>query len=218
MGGLLPGMTKTLYLWDMAGTIFHEKWDTEKTKYPSIEAWVAAQLGKDIKDVSDRKFEQMHEIPYKEGWYFQLALQPGVKEVLSWTQHNETFSTGMQEQMDWRSQYLTPRVGFDIRDFFQKLNSTFDYGETNKKTKEMLIDYLEKKYQQGYKTVVYTDDKVKNCQFFIDAVKSLRKKYPDFSYRLYHILNDDSGIKDKEAYWEIGSLYDFLTNEQKLNK
>jgi len=210
-------MTKTLYLWDMAGTIFYERWDTEKTKYPNVEAWVEAQLGKKFKDISDRQFEQMHEIPYEEGWYFQLALQPGVKEVLFWTKHNETFSTGMQEQMDWRSQYLTPRVGFDIKKFFQKLNSTFDYGETNKKTKEMLVDYLTKKYQAGYMTVVYTDDKLANCQSFIDAVESVKKNHPAFSYRLYHILNDDSGIKDKKTYWEIGSLYDFLANEKKVS-
>ncbi|MFA6254753.1 MAG: hypothetical protein WC675_01815 [Patescibacteria group bacterium] len=210
-------MTKTLYLWDMAGTIFHEEWDVKETKYPSIEAWIEAQLGKKIKDVPDRKFEQMYEIPYKEGWYFQLALQPGAKEVLSWTKYNETFSTGMQEQMDWRAEYLVPKTGFDFRSCFQKLNSTFDYGETNKKTKEMLVDYLEKKYQQGYKTVIYTDDKETNCQFFLEAVKSVKDKYPDFSARLYHILNNNSGIKDKKTYWEIGSLYDFLANEKKVS-
>ena len=209
-------MTKPLYLWDMAGTIFHEEWNTEKTNYPNIEAWIEAQSGKDIRDISDRKFEEMHEIPYQEGWYFKLALKPGVKEVLSWTKHNETFSTGMQEQMDWRAYYLTPRNGFDIRKFFQRLNSTFDYGETNKKTIEMYVDYLAKKYQEGYKTIVYTDDKLKNCQFFADAVKSLRKKYPDFSCRLYHVLNDNSGLIQKDGLWQIGNLKDLPINEQIL--
>lgn len=209
---------KTLYIWDMAGTIFNEEWDVKKTKYAVYDDWVESQLCKKINEVSDRVYEEMYEIPYKEGWYFQLALQPGVKEVLSWTKHNETFSTGMQEQMDWRAECLNPKVGFDIREFFQKFNSTFDYDETNKKTKKMLVGYLNKKYQEGYKTVVYTDDKLENCQFFLDAVELVRKKYHDFSYRLYRILNNDKGLKQKNGYWEIGSLHNFLINEKKLVK
>ena len=55
-------MSKTLYLWDMAGTLFHEEWDAKRTKYPNVEAWVEAQLNKKFKDVSDRKFEEMHEL------------------------------------------------------------------------------------------------------------------------------------------------------------
>ena len=208
---------KTLYIWDMAGTIFHEEWNVEKTKYPDIDSWMEVQLGKNIKDISDRKYEDMHKIPYEEGWYFKLDLKPGVKEALRFGKHNETFSTGMQEQMDWRAEYLVPKTGFDFRPYFQKINTTFDYGETNKKTKEMLVDYLTKKYQQGYKTVVYTDDKLANCQFFLDAVNSVKKEYLDFSYRLYHILNNDKGLRQKNGYWEIGSLHDFLANEKSLN-
>ncbi|MFA6410170.1 MAG: hypothetical protein WCW26_01185 [Candidatus Buchananbacteria bacterium] len=210
-------MAKTLYLWDLAGTIFNEVWDVVKTGYPDYEAWVEAQLGKKISEVSDRQCEEMYEIPYKQGWHFQLDLKPGAKEVLTWAKHNETFSQGMQEQIDWRAQYLTPRVGFDIRRFFQKLNSTFDYGETNKKTKEILTDYSIKKYQAGYKTIVYADDKLTNCQAFIDAVESVKMSYPDFSYRLYHILNDNSGLVEKDGYWQIGSLLDLLANEKNIN-
>jgi len=206
---------KTLYIWDMAGTIFNEEWDAVKTKYPSIEAWIQAQLGKKIGDISDRKFEEMHEIPYKEGWHFKLDLKPGAKEALQFSQHNETFTTGVPEQLDWRAEYLAPKTGFDFRSYFQKINTTFDYGETNKKTKEMLVDYLSKKYQEGYKTVVYTDDKLTNCQFFLDAVELVRRKYQDFSYRLYHVLNNDQGLKHKDGYWQIGSLYDLLANEKK---
>lgn len=211
-------MSKTLYLWDMAGTIFHEEWNVKKTKYATYDDWIESQLGKKINEVSDRTYEEMYKIPYKEGWYFQLALQPGVKEVLSWTKYNETFSTGTPEQMDWRAEYLNSKIGFDIRNFFQEINSTFDYSDTNKKTKEMLADYLSKKYQQGYKIVVYTDDKLENCQFFVDAVKLVKKKYSDFSYRLYYILNNKQSLKRNGDYWEIGSLYDFLANEKELTK
>jgi hypothetical protein len=207
-------MSKTLYLWDLAGTLFYEKWDAKKTGYPTVRAWVAAQLGKKEEEMTDREYEEMHEIPYKKGWYFQLALQPGVKEALSLGKYRETFSTGVPEQMDWRAEYLNPKTGFDFRKYFQKINTTFDYEETDKKTKEMLVDYLGKKYQQGYKTVVYTDDKLKNCQMFLEAVKSVKKEHKNFSYRLYHILNDNQGLRKKDSYWEIGNLYDFLANEK----
>ncbi|MFA6215162.1 MAG: hypothetical protein WC768_01170 [Patescibacteria group bacterium] len=209
-------MNKTLYLWDLAGTIFYEVWDKEKTGWPNYDAWVAAQLGKKISEVSDREYEETYQIPYEKGWYFQLKLQPGAKEALILAKHNEAFTTGVPEQMDWRAAYLVPKTGFDFRKYFQKINTTFDYGETNKKTEEMLVGYLQKKYQQGYKTVVYTDDKLTNCQMFIEAVKLVQKKYLGFSRRIYHILNNNSGLAKKADWWQIGNLKDLLANEKKF--
>jgi len=208
-------MIKTLYLWDLAGTLFNEEWDSTKTNYPDYNAWLEAQLGKKIIEVSDRQYEEMYEIPYKQGWYFHLDLKPGVKEVLTWAKHNETFTTGVPEQMDWRAEYLIPKIGFDFRKYFQKINSTFDYGETNKKTVETFADFLGKKYQEGYKIIVYADDKLTNCQAFIDAVESVKRNYPDFSYRLYHVLNNNSGIIEKDSYWQVGNLKGLLINEKK---
>lgn len=209
--------TKTLYLWDLAGTLFDEKWDEEKTGYPSYSHWLMAKFNIDKNKVSPRVYEEMFKIPYQKGWYYNLALKPGFKKVLSWTKHNETFSTGVLEQIDWRAQYLNPRVGFDIRKFFQKFNSTFDYGETNTKTKVMLVDYLQKKYNEGYQTIVYTDDKLANCGSFREAATEVRSRYKDFSYRIYYILNDSSGLKDKGWCFKIGSLYDLLKNEQQIS-
>ncbi|RJR31057.1 hypothetical protein C4569_03395 [Candidatus Parcubacteria bacterium] len=209
-------MSKTLYLWDLAGTLFYEEWDIKKTGYPAIGDWIAAKLKKKKSEVTDREYEEMHRFAYEHGWPIKLALKPGFKEVLIWTKHNETFSTGMQEQMAWRAKYLNPKAGCDIRKFFQKFNSTFDYGETNKKTKEMLINYLGKKYRQGYRTVLYIDDKLSNCKFFISAVKSMQKRHKGLKYRLYHILNDKKGIRKKRGYFEIGRLTDIINNEKKL--
>ncbi|MFA5022217.1 MAG: hypothetical protein WC508_04025 [Patescibacteria group bacterium] len=211
-------MIKTLYLWDLAGTIFYEKWDAKKTGQPTYDAWLEAQLGKNISEISDREYEEMQKIPYSQGWYFQLDLQPGAKEVLEWAKHNETFTTGTPEQMDWRAECLLPKTGFDFRPYFQKINSTFDFGETNKKTPEMVANYLTEKYQQGYRVIVYTDDKLANCQMFLQAVKSFQDKYVDFSYRIYHILNSNSGLIKDNEYYQIGSLSDLLANEKELIK
>lgn len=207
---------KTLYLWDLAGTLFYEEWNAEKSGFPACLDWVASQLGKKPDELTDREYEAGHEIPYKEGWYWNLDIQPGVKEVLEWTKNNETFSTGVPEQVDWRMEYLKPKIGFDVRDYMQKINSTFDYGETNTKTKEMLVDYMQKKYDEGYKIIVCTDDKEKNLDSFKEAAEEIKKNYPDFSCRLYLAANDNQGLREKDNYCIIGSLNDLFTKEKQL--
>ena len=209
---------KTIYLWDLAGTLFPEEWNIKKTGFNSYSNWLQYKLGKRLKSISDREYETGYQIPYTQGWYFNLKLVPHFKKVLSWTKHNETFSTGNKEQVSWRAQYLNPKIGFDLTKYFQKLNSTFDYGKTNKKTKKMLVKYLDRKYQQGYKTVVYTDDKLDNLVFFKKAGELIKNKYPDFSFRLYNIFNSKSGLKNKKAYHEISGLLGLLANEKKLIK
>ena len=210
--------SKTLYLWDMASTIFYEEWNVEKTGCNTYEEWVEKQLNKKIEEVSDREVEEMFKIPYSDGWYFKLDLQKGVSEVLPWTKNNEAFTTGNPEQFLWRTQHTTPKTNFNARDYFQKINSTFDFGETNDKTEEMFLSILDNKYKEGFRTVVYTDDKVENAKFFKQVAEKIKEKYNDFDYRVYHILNDDKGLRNKDWYCEIGSLYDLLENEKSINK
>ncbi len=196
----------TLYLWDLADTLFPEKWNVELTGFANFEEYVKS-LGVDKQDV--RAFEKCFREPYVHGERFGLRIADGFAEVLGWTKHNETFSTGIQEQVDWRAEYLNPKVGFDVRKYFQKLGSTFDYGETNVKTQAMLEKYLAQRKSEGYDTIVYTDDKLKNCELFKKASESV-----GVSYRVYNIKNDDGGLRKKDWYWEIGNLYDLLKNEK----
>jgi len=211
-------MSKTLYLWDMAGTLYPQKWNDGLTGTKSFDEWIEKQLGKKIDEVSPRKYEEMYEVPYTKGIYFNLSVQPDYQKVLSWTKRNEAFTTGLSQTNDWRATYLNPLVGYDIRDYLQKINLTFDYAETNVKTEEMLINYLTGKFKEGYQTIVYTDDNLKNCESFCKAVKLVQKNYPKFSCRIYHIKNNQSGINDKKWYYEIGSLTDLMNNEKRLKK
>lgn len=209
---------KTIYLWDLAGTLFYEKWDKEKTGAESFEKWIEGKLNKKVADISPREYEEMQYEPYTNDLYLGLNIQPGFEEILSWTGHNETFSTGNPEQVEWRAEALQKKLGIDIRGYFQALNSTFDYGETNIKTEKMIAQYLDSKYKKGFKTIVYTDDKIENVDFFKKAAMNFKKLYSDFDFRLYHMLNDDSEIKDKSDYWEAGNLLEVLKNEKNINE
>jgi len=204
-------MNKILYLWDLGETLFWERWNEELTGFKSFDDYVVAQ-GVSLTDA--RGYENCYLKPYTTGKMINLDINSGFAEVLRSTKHNETFSGGMPDQMDWRAEYLNPKVGFDIRSFFQKCNSTFDYGETNVKTEAMLVDYLSKKVLEGYDTVVYTDDKFANGVFFKNAAETLKVKNPNFNYRFYHILNDEGGARPKDWYCEIGGLMDILKIEK----
>lgn len=206
---------RTLYLWDLANTLFREVWNRELTGFESFEDYVISK-GVELNDA--RGFEECYKEPYLQGEMFNLDVMPGYREVLSWTKNNETFSTGFQEQLRWRASYLNPRVGFDILNFFRKLGSTFDYGETNVKTKEMLVDYLNEKLTEGFKTIVYIDDKLANSHFFISAADGLKKQYSLFNCRFYHMLNDGKGLRAKDGYCETGSLYDLKESEERIRK
>lgn len=214
----MPFPSTTLYLWDLAGTLFHEKWDTVKTGYPDIRSYI---IGKGIAraDMTALEFERGHEVTLQEGWHWRLALQPGFREMLTWAHEhgrNATFSTGNVEQMDRRAEYLNPHVGFDIRQWFDELHSTFEYGNTNTKTKEMLVDFLTKKYNEGYRTVVYTDDKFANCELFKAAAENVKHLHHDFSFRLYFMKNDHQGLRANENTLEAGDLSDVLEHEKGL--
>ena len=204
-------MSKTLYLWDLANTLFLEKWNVELTGYLTFEDYVKAT----VKNPSDpRQFEEACKIPYLQGEMYGLRLADGFKEVLSWTKNNEAFTTGVKEQMDWRAAYLNPRVGFNIMSYFKKINTTFDFVETNVKTKEMIVKYLSVKIKEGYDTVVYTDDKQANCQLFKEAVNKVQQEGLVLNCRFYHILNSQSTIGKRGWYFEIGNLKDLLKSEK----
>ncbi|MFH0857087.1 MAG: hypothetical protein V1860_04270 [bacterium] len=207
-------MRKILYLWDLGGTLFPEKWNSEKTGFQTYEDWAADKLGKAKEELSNKEIDWTYEIPYKEGWHINLELAKGFKEVLEWAKNNEAFTSGIPEQIEWRAEYLNPRVGFDVRAFLKKINAASDYGAYNTKTKEMFLKYLNERYKQGYKIVVFTDDNLKYCDLFKQAADEQKDKHQDFSYRCYHILNDNGGLRKKEWYFEIGNLYDLMKNEK----
>ncbi len=198
-------MSKTLYLWDLAGTLFLERWDSEKGGFPDYNAYVVS-LGYNLKTISPRQYEEAYEIPYRNG-LFDLQIVPDFKEVLTWTKNNAVFTTGNREQIDWRAEQLLSKGNIDIRDYLKEIYSTFDYGNTNVKIAAMIKDILQKKSVQGFETFVYTDDKLANCQFFKQAAA-------DYNSRVYHMCNDNSGLRERDGYWEIGSLYDMMENEQ----
>lgn len=203
-------MQKTLYLWDLANTLFPEKWNQELSGYSSYRDYLLAQ-GKNPDN--PRECEEGFEV-YKQGEMFNLKIADGFDEVLTWTKDNESFTTGLPIALDSRAEYLNPKLGYDIKSYFQKVVSTFDFGETNVKTKEMLDEYLRQSYERGYKVIVYTDDKLGNCEQFKQAAEAIE----GLDFRIYHILNDNGGLRKKDWYFEIGDLYDLLENEKNIRK
>ncbi len=207
---------KTLYLWDLANTLFPEEWDKEKTGFANYDEYVKS-LSYDLEKISPLEYERCYEKPYKEG-LFRLKIATGFRKVLSWTKNNEAFTTGVKEQIDWRAEYLLKKYSFDIRKYLKKIHSTFDFAPTNKKTREMIISLVKKKLQEGFNEIVYTDDKLENCLFFLEAVRKTKERVGNFQLRIYNIKNDDRGIRNKGTYWEAGNLYDIMSNEKKERK
>jgi len=205
---------KTLYLWDLGDTLFIEKWNQEKTGFSSFNEWVEDKLGVDISGVSPRKYEEMYEIPYHQGWHFNLDIEPGFLEALALSEYNEAFTSGTPEQINWRAEYLQDIVGFDIRLYLQKVNSTFDFKETNIKDEDMYYSIFLNKVKEGHDTIVYSDDKIKYLEQCYRAGERIKKEYPGFELRLYQMINKDVGLTRKEYYWEAGSLFDVVNNEK----
>lgn len=198
-------MGKTLYFWDLAGTLFPEKWCREISGFETYGDYVKS-LGFDLKTISPRDWEWAYERPYRER-FLEVRPAAGFREVLEWTRKNAAFTTGNREQIDWRAEQILRKYGFDIRDYIKEIHSTFDYGNTNKKTPEMLRDLLKKKFDAGFDTVVYTDDKLENINFFLSAANG-------YNVRVYHMKNDNDGLRKKTAYFVIGNLYDLVENEK----
>ncbi len=206
----------TLYVWDLANTLFNDVWNEERTGFTTYRDWLQHKLDKTFDQISPWEYENNYKIPYRAGWYFNLDIKPGFRKTLVWTKNNETFSTGNQAQMTWRGQYLNKKYHFKLRKYFKRLNSTFDYGDTNVKSLAMFESYLKKKYRAGYRTIVYSDDNLGNLKFFKEAVDKCKKNLPGLNLRLYRVLNDNTGIKDHRWYFSVGTLYDLLDNEKKI--
>jgi hypothetical protein len=202
---------ETLYIWDLANTLFSEEWD-KSTGFENYDQYVES-LGYDLKTISPLDYEEAYERPYKNG-LFKLKIADGFQEVLSWTKNNLVFTTGNKEQIDWRVEYFLKQGWIDPRPYLKEIYSTFDFGNTNRKTKEMLVKILNEKVKEGYSEVVYTDDKLENCLFFLEAVKETK----NLAARSYNIKNDNLGLRQKENYWETGNLYDLMKNEKIILK
>jgi hypothetical protein len=208
--------SKTLYLWDLADTLFPEVWDKRKSGFETYDDYVKS-LGFDLKTVSPRDYEWAYEIPFKTS-LLKLNLAEGFKETLSWTKNNVAFTTGNKEQLDWRQVQLGKKYNIDIKRYLWEVRSTFDFGNTNQKTKKMLADILKQKFAEGYKTVVYTDDNKTNCDFFISAVKLAAKEGANFNYRLYNIRHGLPTLtKISKNYFKIGNLLQLLKQEKIIN-
>lgn len=134
---------RTFYLWDLANTLFPEKWNKKKSGFESFDKYVEF-LGFNLKNISQRDYEWAYEIPYKKG-LFDLKIAKGFKKTLSWTKNNIVFTTGNKEQLDWRQVQLGKKYKINIKDYLKEIYSTFDFGNTNKKTLEMLASLMEKK-------------------------------------------------------------------------
>lgn len=186
-------MVKRLYIWDLANTLFPEEWD-ESTGFENYDQYVKS-LGYNLKTISPLEYEMAYEKPYREG-FFKLKIADGFKEVLSWTKNNLVFTTGNKEQIDWRAEYFLKQGLFDIRPYFKEIISTFDFGNINKKTKEMIINLVNQKIKDGYNEIVYTDDNLQNCLLFLKATKNIE----NLKVRVYNIKNDNLGIRKKSNY------------------
>lgn len=202
-------MKKTLYLWDLGGTLFNEQWDPQLTGFATYDDY-AKSIG--IVPTDYRKYEEGFRKFFEHGETLHLSLIKGFKETLGWTKHNETFTRGNHEQLKWRANYLNPKVGFDITKFFQKVVSTFDYNNTNIKTKEVIIKYLQERFAEGYDTIVYTDDSFENCKLYLEAAKKIK----GLQYRIYNMKNDGLGLRSEDWYYQIGNLSDLLANEKSI--
>jgi len=213
----MPPRIKTFYLWDLAGTLFSEKWNIEKSGVANFHAYVES-LGYDLKTVDPETYEGCYKIPYSEG-LFDLSVAEGFQEVLEWTKNNGFFTTGTPAQIDWRAVQLKKRYNLDPRPFLPERFSTFDYGNTNVKTPEMLMDILEKKHAENYAAVVYTDDKSANCEFFLQSYLKVKNQVAPLKARAYYFTDNEQDIVQlADNYWQAGTLLQLRENEQRLDK
>lgn len=197
----------TLYLWDLADTLFIEEWNQDKSGFLSYNDYVASR-GYDLGTISPLEYELCYEEAFRKK-FFTLGLKDGFVETLAWTRHNVAFSTGNREQIDWRAEMLLPEIGFDIRTFLPEVLSTFDYGNVNKKAVAMFADIIRKKISAGYTTLVYADDKLSNCELFLTAAR----QHPEVSSRVYHMTGSAPAPSHSPSI-PVKNLLELLHNEQ----
>jgi hypothetical protein len=201
--------SKTFYLWDLADTLFGERWNVEKTRLVNFDAYIES-LGYDLKTIDSKTYEWSYERPFKDG-LMELSILPGFKETLSWTKHNATFTTGNPEQIEWRAEVFIKKGLPDIRPYFEKIYSTFDYGNINQKTSAMILDILKKEFKNGYTIFVYSDNNLENLYQFQNAADQI----PTVKNRLYHIkARSEKFKKITDNFFETPDLFKLLENEQ----
>ncbi len=194
-------MSQTLFVWDLADTLFYQKWNTEHMQAADPIAWMARE-GLDAS--TPLQYEKNFKAIFTAGTPVDLALMPDYAEVLSQTADNQAFTTGNVEQVDWRAEYLNPQVGFDIKKYFSKIVSTFEFAPTNLKTEAVIEAYL-KREAALYKKLVYTDNDLANCALFY---KVGQKYFSDV--KIFHFKNDRLGVRPQAWYIEIGALTDLI--------
>jgi len=212
----MSSLTKTFYLWDLAGTLFPEVWEKDKSGFASFNDYVSSIY--DLHNIDPADYERCYELPYKLGW-FNVTLAEGFPEVLIWAEYNGSFTTGLHETLKWRGEQLKAKYGIDISQYLPEKFSTFDYGNTNVKTPAMLIDIMKKKHLENYSTIVYTDDKPANCKFFLESYNKVKEEIAPMQARTYHIAQlEQEPVKVEVNYWQVGNLFQIRENEQLLNK
>jgi len=200
----------------MAGTMFPEFWDKGKSGFDSFDDYVSSVY--DLENISPADYEGCYERAYKSAW-FNVSLAEGFPEVLIWAKHNAAFTTGLPQTNEWRAVQLKEKYGVDILPYIPKTFSTFDYGNTNVKTPEMLMDILKKKRAENYTAFVYTDDKAANCEFFLESYRRVKDDVAPMATRVYNITQTAQEIVQiKDNYWQVGTLLQLRENEQRLDK
>jgi len=177
-------MSKTYYLWDLADTLFPERWDSVGSGCSDIISYMTT-LGYDQKTITPGQFELAYEQPYRKG-FFALSLIPGFTEVLPWAKHNGYFTSGHHEQNLWRNEQIQKKYHINIFDYIKEGFSAFDFGSINQKTAAMFTDILNTLHERGYTDIVYTDDKETKCELFFNAITKLQKEGVRINGRTYH--------------------------------
>ena len=210
-------LQKTLYIWDLADTLFIEYWDQKKSGVKNFKAYLKS-LGYNLRTIKAIDYENSYHIPFTKN-ILKFKYNSGALKMLNWAKHNGVFTTGHRKQLGWRAVQLKHNHLPDFRKFFHVFYSTFDYGNTNKKNFQMYKDILQKSLKLGFTTIVYADNNYANCNLFISAAARLKKQISRFNYRLYYIRPNVQSLKGVNSHKFIASNFQqIIKNEKSLNK
>lgn len=210
-GNFMSNQGKTIYLWDAGGTLFPEKWTW--SEYKNFDDFLAYKYPYGCTELEE---EIIWEEAYRKQ-YFNLTLNKGFKKVLQYTKNNYILTSGNPGQMDARREVYFKKYKTDINDYLMGVISRFDYKRKNlKKDRGLFKLVLQDYFNKGYREFVYTEDKLKTVKEFVAAAEELKKlkKCRDLKARVYYLVNDNSGIKKKKGYWQIGSLLELFKSEK----
>ncbi|KKT05668.1 MAG: hypothetical protein UV78_C0021G0019 [Parcubacteria group bacterium GW2011_GWA2_43_17] len=208
----MKSQNKKLYLWDAGNTLFPEKW-----QHPQLKTYQDFLLSKFPDGRYNKLDDERADEEAYEKEYFKVWANDGFKELLEWTKNNFVVTTGTVKQTSLRRAIILFYEGFDIMKYIKGVISTFNYHDDpteNGKNEAFWLKWLKEKYHEGYREIVYADDKVQSVKNFYGAAGELNLS--DLHVRGYHLKNDDSGINKVENYLVAGSLLDVLKNEKSL--